>query len=139
MAEDHSQVPDEFRVNEAKLEYPKPHMESEVRDCLLKWIGLPFGGAGLLAVVIGVFWYLPDKMATIIQTDPGVADTIRATATNFLQPGNRGGKFIATQLKSNVADAINEYFATGDRPAALTTQIRDQVDKYLAMKIALRS
>ena len=56
--------------------------------------------AGLLAVVIGVFWYLPDKMATIIETNPRVEETIRATATNFLQPDNEGGKFIAARLRS---------------------------------------
>ena len=53
MTKDDSPVPDEFRVNQATIDYLKLHIESEVRDRLLKWIGLPFGGAGLLAVVIG--------------------------------------------------------------------------------------
>jgi hypothetical protein len=131
MTKDDSPVPDEFRVNQATLEYLKLRIESEVRDRLLKWIGLPFGGAGLLAVVIGVFWYLPDKMATIIETNPRVEETIRATATNFLQPDNEGGKFIAARLRSHVSNAVSEYLGSDDWRGALNKQIGDQVGKYL--------
>jgi len=138
MTKDDSPVPDEFRVNQATIDYLKLHIESEVRDRLMKWIGLPFGGAGLIAVVIGVFWYLPDKMATTIQTNPRVEETIRATATSFLQPENEGGKFIAARLRSHVSNAVSEYFGSDDgRTAISRSAIRSE--STLATTRALRS
>jgi hypothetical protein len=111
MANDESPAPKEFQINEATLDYLKLHIERQVSDRLVKWIGLPLGGGGLLAILFGLFYYLPDKMSTMIRTDRQVEEVIRTTATSFLQPDKEGGKTIAT----NVLRAVNEYLGSGGR------------------------
>jgi len=59
MANDES--PKDFQVNEATLDYLKLHIERQVSDRLVKWIGLPLGGGGLLAIFFGLFFLPPGQ------------------------------------------------------------------------------
>jgi hypothetical protein len=127
MAEDGSDLPKSYELNEATVDYLRLRIERQVTDRLVKWIGLPLGSGGLIAIIVGFFFFLPDKMKTMIQTDPEVEKVIRETATDFLKPDKDGGKAITT----NVVKAVNDYLAGEQTQTEIKREVALQVQTYL--------
>lgn len=55
-------VDSELYVNQATLELLRRQIESEVKGGFFRWIGLPIGGAGVVAILLTVFVWIPDKI-----------------------------------------------------------------------------
>ena len=73
-------VESELYVNQATLELLRRRIESEVKGSFFRWIGLPIGGAGILAILLTVFLWIPDKISTIIENNPTVQERLNNSA-----------------------------------------------------------
>jgi hypothetical protein len=113
-------LPAEFEVNTPSVEFFKLHLESDVRNRLLKTFGIPLGGGGILAIVAGLFWFLPAKVSEYIQTSEHVSGVIQEETERFLTKDPVGQGFIL--------QSVAAYFRTPDAQHALSTQ----VTQYLA-------
>ncbi len=59
-------IADEHYVNEATLELLSRRIDSEVKSSFLKWVGLPIGGAGLVAILWAILFFLPNEVGNFI-------------------------------------------------------------------------
>lgn len=91
MNETHTVIVDkELYVNEATLDYLRRRIEGEVKGNFFRWIGLPVGGVGLVTIVLTIFLWIPEKIETIIETNPVIQKTLDRSATEYLNDPERG-------------------------------------------------
>ena len=62
-------------VNEATLELLQRRIEANVRSSFLKTVTLPIGGGGILAILVAVFLWVPQKVESFLK-DPSVKEMV---------------------------------------------------------------
>lgn len=115
-AERELRVEKDMYVNEATLELLQRRIETDVKTGFWKWIGLPVGGAGILAILYVLIWGFPQYVRIALQNNPLVEEKIQTVATVYLQDPDTGGAFIGEQVKRAseplVNDAVKKYLAS---------------------------
>src|SRR3954469_22014758 len=75
MSDESTRLGGDLAVNEATLELLRHRIEAQVRSSLFRSVGLPVGGAGIVAILIGLFVYVPDQLKKQVDgliAQPGV-------------------------------------------------------------------
>ena len=142
----------EYYVNEATLDYLRRRIEGEVKGNFFRWIGLPVGGAGIIVIILTIFFWVPEKIEAIIETNPVIQETLDQSAMAYLNDPDRGQVFISQQLQTdierylkdpqkgqkliqqeieNTARTQIERITTGYFESAGEPLIRDLADAYL--------
>jgi hypothetical protein len=121
-------VEKEYYVNKATLDYLRRCIESEVKGNFFRWIGLPVGGAGVLAIILTIFVWIPEQMKTIIETNPVIQKTLDKSALDYLNDPDKGQQFISSQLKID----IERYFKD---PARGQKLIQEQIENTARAQI----
>ena len=130
---------DKLFVNEATLEYFKLQIESQVRERIFKWIGIPLGGGGLLAIVFAVWIWIPDKVAQFIDSSEVVSEQIGANVIDYLNDPEGGGRIVTSavekqfqspEIRQVVERAVNE--ALKPASANLASHIRANQRRLVA-------
>ena len=121
-------VDEELYVNEATLDYLRRRIEGEVKGNFFRWIGLPVGGVGLLTIVLTLFLWIPEKIETIIETNPVIQKTLDRSTIEYLNDPQRGQQFINNQLEAD----IESYFRDPNRGRRL---INDLIEKTASTQI----
>lgn len=98
--EERARVDSELYVNPATLELLRRRIESEVKSGFFRSVGLPVGGAGVLAILFALFVWIPDKIATFIEKDPNVQEKLKSSAVAYLNDPEKGQKFVRTQVEA---------------------------------------
>jgi hypothetical protein len=118
----------EFYVNEATLDYLRRRIEADVKVNFFRWIGLPVGGAGIIAIILTIFFWIPGKIETIIETNPVIQKTLDKSATEYLNDPDKGQLFISNQLETD----IERYFKDPQRGQKL---IQEQIENTARTQI----
>ena len=121
-------VEKEYYVNKATLDYLRRCIEGEVKGNFFRWIGLPVGGAGVIAIILTIFVWIPEQMKTIIETNPVIQKTLDKSASEYLNDPEKGQRFISAQLKTD----IERYFRDPERGQKL---IQEQIENTARVQI----
>ncbi len=126
-------------VNEATLDYFKLQLESQVRERLFKWIGIPLGGGGLLAIIFAVWFWIPDKVQEFIDSSEVVQEQLEASVESYLNDPERGGALVETYLSSEAGKEalrkglqtmVTTYFVGEDGQRFVEEQVRAVTGQY---------
>jgi len=121
-------VEKEYYVNKATLDYLRRCIEGEVKGNFFRWIGLPVGGAGIIAIILTIFVWIPEQMKTIIETNPVIQKTLDKSASDYLNDPEKGQRFISSQLQMD----IERYFKDPERGQKL---IQEQIENTARAQI----
>jgi len=121
-------VEKEYYVNKATLDYLRRCIEGEVKGNFFRWIGLPVGGAGVVAIILTIFIWIPEQMKTIIESNPVIQKTLDQSASDYLNDPEKGQRFISSQLKID----IERYFKDPERGQKL---IQEQIENTASTQI----
>ncbi len=115
--EDTPVVADELYVNEATLEALRNEIEADVKRTLQKTVLLPLLAAGVVVILLGGLWYVPQQVTSLVREDPQVNQRFRAQVADYLGDEEGGGRVIREQvielvrgeksLKQTVEDVAN--------------------------------
>jgi hypothetical protein len=123
-------IDSELYVNEATLELLRRRIESEVKVSFFRSIGLPVGGAGVAAVAFALFFWIPQKVQTFVESDPSVQAALQQSAQGYLT-SKEGQEFVRGQIedtaRKQVEAEVVEYF-TGEGGQEL---VRAQVEAFV--------
>ncbi len=145
----------EFYVNQATLELLKLRIESDVKANFFRWIGLPVGGAGIVAILLTIFGWIPGTISTVIEENPRVQKILDDSTINYMKDPEGGQKYIQEQIEISaqkqvvaitnsfldekgeklVNQLVDEYLKSDD----VTKLLRDSIDKALSPKIGALS
>ncbi|MDJ0611277.1 MAG: hypothetical protein QNJ67_20045 [Kiloniellales bacterium] len=108
---------DELYVNEATLEALRNEIEADVKRTLQKTVLLPLLAAGVVVILLGGLWYVPQQVTSLVREDPQVNQRFRAQVADYLGDEEGGGRVIREQvielvrgeksLKQTVEDVAN--------------------------------
>ena len=121
----------ELYVNEATVDYLRRCIEAEVKSNFFRWIGLPVGSAGIIVIVLTIFFWIPGKIDTIIATNPIVKETLDQSAIAYLK-SERGQQLIQQQIAVTARTQIETYLTS----PAVQDLIIKTIDAALKPKIA---
>jgi hypothetical protein len=120
--EEQMRIEKDLFVNEATLDYFKRKIESDVKNNLFRWVGLPVGGAGIIAILFLLFSWIPNKVSTIIETNTVIQKKLNDSAIEYLGNPEKGQKFIAQQIRED----IEKYMQDPERGQRL---IQSEIEK----------
>jgi hypothetical protein len=123
-------VDKELFVNEATLDYFKRKVESDVKNNLFRWVGLPVGGAGIIAILFLLFSWIPNKVSTIIETNTEIQKRLNDSVFEYLGNPEKGQKFISQQIQRD----IEKYMQDPERGQLL---IQNEIHKTAKEQIEL--
>ena len=92
--EDTPVVADELYVNEATLEALRNEIEADVKRTLQKTVLLPLLAAGVVVILLGGLWYVPQQVTSLVREDPQVNQRFRAQVADYLGDEEGGGRVI---------------------------------------------
>lgn len=137
MAED-SQQPMVIHVNKETIEFLRLQLETDVRKRLLLGIGLPLGGGGIIAIILALFFWLPEKVRTLVNESKQVETTIQTAVVEHLKSDDGqelvrravGEAMSGVEVKKIVRDAaapeIKRYLDENDRARAIVYDFFNQ-------------
>jgi hypothetical protein len=99
-------------VNEATLELLQRRIEADVRSGFLKTVTLPIGGGGILAILVAVFLWVPQKVESFLK-DPSVQKMV----------------------DTNLQDQIDDYFSRADTKKDLEARIKEQTTAQIKEEV----
>ena len=112
MAEENEEkvkVEEELYVNDATLELLQRRIESNVKSNFFRSVGLPVGGAGILAILFGLFYWGPQTIQDYVSEDEAfqqkLQQTVLETTREYLGDPESGREVV----RSHVAATTVEY------------------------------
>jgi len=117
-------------VNEATLDYIRRKIESDVKNNLFRWVGLPVGGAGIIAILFLLFSWIPNKVSTIIETNTEIQKRLNNSVVEYLGNPEKGQKFISQQIEND----IEKYMQDPERGQRF---IQNEIEKTAKEQIEL--
>lgn len=141
MAEDKPRIATEEKlfVNEATLDYFKLQLESQVRERVFKWVGIPLGGGGLLALVFALWVWIPGKVQQFIDSSDVVQKELKVSVESYLSNPEHGGALVEAYLSSKAGKQalreglqpmVSAYFASEDGKRLIEEQARTVMTEY---------
>src|SRR5262245_58060136 len=85
MADETHEQPITIHVNKETMEFLRLQLETTVRKRLLVGIGLPLGAGGVIAMVLALFLWLPEKVRTLVNESKQVETTIQSAVIEHLK------------------------------------------------------
>ena len=127
---EHIKIDDDLYVNEATVELLRRRIESDVKSDFLRWIGLPIGGAGLAAIALAFFVWIPESVQTFIENDTGIQEELQQTAKGYLSSKD-GQVFLRKQVRDTTEEQVNTAVANYLRGAGgeqLTMLVKEELN-----------
>ena len=103
--EERVKIDEEFNVNPATVELLRRRIESEIKGSFFRWIGFPVGGAGVLAILLTIFGWIPGTISKVVEENRRVQDVLISSTIDYMKHPQKGQEFISTQ----VAKFMNNY------------------------------
>ena len=158
--EEKLQVDSNLYVNEATLELLRRRLESDVKMNLFRWVGLPVGGAGIVAVLFFLFVWGPQTIQDYVAKDPSVQEKMRQTVeettqaylknpdagqqlvrkhvgtstVNYLTDEKSGQKMVLETVRDvalkNLHDQVSAYFGSKEGQKLLSRQLAAEMAQY---------
>ena len=158
--EEKLQVDSNLYVNEATLELLRRRLESDVKMNLFRWVGLPVGGAGIVAVLFFLFVWGPQTIQDYVAKDPSVQEKMRQTVeettqaylknpdagqqlvrkhvgtstVNYLTDEKSGQKMVLETVRDvalkNLHDQVSAYFGSKEGQKFLSRQLAAEMAQY---------
>jgi hypothetical protein len=117
MSDSNENASNALDVNEATLELLQRRLEARVRSDFFRSVGLPIGGAGLIAILFALFVWIPDKLDALAEQPTiraAMEDAVSSSVDAYLADPERGGMEIRLQvqrsLPRDVERALVRYF-----------------------------
>ncbi len=96
--QDRPVVADELYVNEATLEALRNEIEADVKRSLQRTVLIPLLVAGVIVILLGGLWYIPQEVNTLMRDDPQVNQRFRAQIADYLGDKEGGERVIREQV-----------------------------------------
>ncbi len=96
--QDRPVVTDELYVNEATLEALRNEIEADVKRSLQRTVLIPLLVAGVIVILLGGLWYIPQEVNTLMREDPQVNQRFRAQVADYLGDKEGGVRVIREQV-----------------------------------------
>lgn len=142
---EHLLVGDELYVNAVTLEALSDRIEDDVKKQLRRKVGIPFVLIAILAIGLGVLWFIPQQITTQLREDPVVGQRIRDAAEAYLATP-AGTATVRQQvelaigadkgLQSRINKAASEAVSQLDVASEVSQQIDAKLtDEQLAVEV----
>ncbi len=141
--EEKLQVDSNLYVNEATLELLRRRLESDVKMNLFRWVGLPVGGAGIVAVLFFLFVWGPQTIQDYVAKDPSVQEkmrqTVEETTQAYLKNPDAGQELVRKHVGSSTVNYLTDE-KSGQKMVLETVRdvalknLHDQVSAYFDSK-----
>jgi cell fate (sporulation/competence/biofilm development) regulator YmcA (YheA/YmcA/DUF963 family) len=129
-----TRVDKDLFVNDATLELLSKRIEADVKKGFFKSIGAPIGGAGIIAILYVLFSWIPSQLGQMIESMPGIRQTIQASVIDYLGDEDKGKKFILDQVDLNsekfVSKSVNDYMSSEKMAHTLQNIIDEKTSAY---------
>ncbi len=121
--EERIRVDREFYVNEATIDLLRFRIESEVKRNFFRWIGMPIGGAGVVAILYMLFVQIPNILTS--QIENAIGGKVERVAQEYVNDPKTGQQLI----QAKAADALAQYFKSPEWIKALNRAVQPAKDK----------
>ncbi len=131
---DSVKVDEALYVNEATLELIQRRIEGQVKSSFFRTIGVPIGGAGLLAILYVLFLWLPENLAGFIEKVPNFQQMLERSTVEYLNDDKTGREFVREQVnlvaRDSIEDAVKKQLQSADARNFVQEQIRARTAEY---------
>jgi hypothetical protein len=132
-------------VNEATLQYLSLRIESEVRQNLMKWVGIPIGGGGALALLAAVFFWVPAQLQSIVSSpavQKGIESEVETRVTKLVD--EKVGPLVdkkveplvdskmESQVSARLAPEVEKYLRGPEGQQAIAAKLPGALEKTFA-------
>jgi hypothetical protein len=128
------EVDEALYVNEATLELIQRRIEGQVKSSFFRTIGVPIGGAGLLAILYVLFLWIPDNLAGFIEKVPNFQPMLEKSTVEYLNDDETGREFVREQVnlvaQDLIEDAVKVQLQTAETRDFVREQIRARTGEY---------
>jgi hypothetical protein len=135
---DEKEQPMVIHVNKETIEFLRLQLETEVRKRLLVGIGLPLGGGGIIAMILALFLWLPEKVRTLVNESKQVETTIQGAVVEHLKSEDghelvrravaeaMSGVEVKKIVREATAPEIKKYLEENDRARTIVFEFFNQ-------------
>ena len=111
-SEEKMTVQENFYVNEATLDLLRRRIESDVKRGFFRSVGLPVGGAGIVAILFFLFYWGPRTIQDYLTEDPDMQkqlqQTVLETTQEYLKDAKRGQQVIGGHVGSTTLSYLQD-------------------------------
>lgn len=105
---DEMTVGEDMYVNEATLELLRRRVESDVKRGFFRSVGLPVGGAGIVAILFFLFVWGPRAVQDYVREDPAFEETLLKTTEDYLEDPQAGQAEIRRHVGATTRNYLTE-------------------------------
>ncbi len=127
-------VEEDLYVNDATVELLRRRIESDVKKGFFTSVGVPIGGAGIVAILYLLFSWIPAQLASILEENRQIQEYVESSVKSYLDDEDRGASFIRSEV-NNIAhkyidQAVRAHVVSDETRAIVKSVVTAQTKAY---------